>query len=320
MVPVWVTLAVLGTLAVMWTLWRSQPRRPKPTPTPSVELPDLRQTWIVSPLQAKRLIETGATWLDARQFPLPRYRRIRGAHPVRWQDFARDTDPYRGQLRPVEDLQASLQQLGIDGDRPVVVMGDPQGGWGEEGRIVWMLRSLGHEAAVFVDGGMRGLEQVGLPVSPQPATPGVRRGNFQPRPTDAYRMRLEQLQQRLGDRALTILDSREPREYQGATPYGESRGGCVPGAIALYYRQLLREDGFLKPEAEIRQILADKGVQGEEVVAYCTGGVRSAWLVAVLQSLDAPRFRGVYNYPGSMWEWSSRPASDCPLVIPRESG
>jgi thiosulfate/3-mercaptopyruvate sulfurtransferase len=133
-------------------------------------------------------------------------------------------------------------------------------------------------------------------------------------------MRLEQLQQRLGDRALTILDSREPREYQGATPYGESRGGCVPGAIALYYRQLLREDGFLKPEAEIRQILADKGVQGEEVVAYCTGGVRSAWLVAVLQSLDAPRFRGVYNYPGSMWEWSSRPASDCPLVIPRESG
>jgi thiosulfate/3-mercaptopyruvate sulfurtransferase len=42
--------------------------------------------------------------------------------------------------------------LGVSGDVPVVVVACSVKGWGEDGRIVWTLRTLGHPAAVFVDG------------------------------------------------------------------------------------------------------------------------------------------------------------------------
>lgn len=309
-----VLVVALAGAAIAWTLWRSRPHRPETSAPATAEVPRsawcdrLDRTWIVSPEEAQHLILSGATWLDARQFPLPRYRPVRGAVSVRWQWFSRSDAPHRGQLLADDDrLTQQLRAVGVSLDRPVVVMGDATGGWGEEGRIVWMLRSLGHEAAVWVDGGFAALRALGLPRSP-----GVPPGQFSVRRVGDYSLDLAQVRSRLNSGNITILDSREPREYAGATPYGERRGGHLPGAVLLYYRELLREDGFLKDRDTIRQILRDRGVSGE-VVAYCTGGVRSAWLVTVLRSLNLPEVRQAYNYPGSMWEWSARSAADCPL-------
>ncbi|MGF1520500.1 MAG: rhodanese-like domain-containing protein [Nodosilinea sp.] len=50
------------------------------------------------------------------------------------------------------------------------------------------------------------------------------------------------------------------------------------------------------------------------ILAYCTSGVRSAWLTAVLVDMgfDAK------NYPGSMWEWSAGDRDQNPLMMPAE--
>ena len=46
------------------------------------------------------------------------------------------------------------------------------------------------------------------------------------------------------------------------------------------------------------------------VISYCTGGIRSGWLVALLVDLNFPTPR---NYAGSMWEWSASDPSTHPL-------
>ena len=64
------------------------------------------------------------------------------------------------------------------------------------------------------------------------------------------------------------LDAREPREYAGETPYGESRGGRVPGSNHLFYKDLLDADGYILSAQQIRAKLSAIGVaDGSEIAA-----------------------------------------------------
>jgi thiosulfate/3-mercaptopyruvate sulfurtransferase len=47
------------------------------------------------------------------------------------------------------------------------------------------------------------------------------------------------------------------------------------------------------------------------IIAYCTGGVRSAWLVAVLVELG---YRDARNYAGSLWQWAAGPKDRYRLI------
>jgi len=100
-----------------------------------------------------------------------------------------------------------------------------------------------------------------------------------------------------------IWDTREDREFAGATPYGEARGGHIPGAVGLWYGELLQPDGTLLPEPQLRELLTLHGIRPDRlVITACTGGVRSGFAYAVLRDLGYPQ---VANYDGSMWEWSA---------------
>ena len=271
---------------------------------------DLSQQWIVNPQQAVKLIQQGATLLDARPLKVLRLSTLPHAQPVAWQDFSQTNPSDRGKLISEDDiLTQKLRQLGISQHQPVVVVGDPKMGWGEEGRIVWMLRTLGHDQAVWVDGGYLALiaKLQALNIS----TPPPKKGDFVVRRRFNGLITQDQLQQQRDNPNVVIIDSREPREYQGATPYGEKRGGHIPGAISLYYKDWLDENGLLLPQNQILTQLQQLGITPKtEVIVYCTGGIRSAWMTTVLTDLGY----NAKNYAGSMWEWSADAGVDFPLI------
>ena len=66
-------------------------------------------------------------------------------------------------------------------------------------------------------------------------------------PRPAFKIIRDELRNSLGPPGIALLDVREPREYAGETPYGESRGGHVPGAKHLFYKALLESDGKVLP-------------------------------------------------------------------------
>lgn len=136
-------------------------------------------------------------------------------------------------------------------------------GWGEDGRIVWMLRTLGHEQSHLVNGGVAALlEGDDLSVTPG----GV--GDFTVARTDAFDISKDELAARLDSPGLVILDTREPREYAGDTPYGETRGGHVPGAQSVYFQDLVDENGRTFEGETLRARLASLGIaEGSEVVS-----------------------------------------------------
>ncbi|MGJ3246821.1 MAG: sulfurtransferase [Elainellaceae cyanobacterium] len=317
---------VLGSIVIgiSWVFaqgdgyWRS--------PTPSASLPSvqhsatsqlpaaehLTQQWFVTPAQAIALVADGATLLDARSHRQHTQGMLAGSVAVSWRQFSHEDKPNQGKLLGDRDqLAQELRSAGVSNNVPVVVIGDPLEGWGEDGRIVWMLRTLGHQKAVLVDGGYDALVAAGMPTVESVLRSASTPGNFVIDRTPQWTVQQDELKAALDHPQWVIVDVREEREFDGQTPYGEQRGGHVPGAVHLYYRELMDENGTILPRRKLLHVLAEHGIRPDaQIVSYCTGGIRSGWFTAVLTSVgfDAK------NYAGSMWEWSASPRDDYPLV------
>lgn len=272
--------------------------------------------WIIQGTRAKSLHQKGALFVDVRDRASYDKQHIQGAVHTTWQTFSEPKAPHQGRLLADDALLTQrLQALGVKTKTPVVVYGNPAKGWGEEGRIAWMLRVLGHTQVTMVDGGYLALVQSGLPTTATPTSPTP--GDFVVRRNAAWaidKSALQKLvvQQKAVPSQVTLIDTRELREYNGQTPYGESRGGHIPGAVHLHFRSLVNRMGFLLPRDQLLQTLQAKGiVPHKPTVVYCTGGIRSGWFAVVLVDLGFP---SVKNYAGSLWEWSAGPASQYPLT------
>ena len=70
----------------------------------------------------------------------------------------------------------------------------------------------------------------------------------------------------------------------------------MPWSLFLHPNATLKNREVIVSALEEHLLQADK-----EVICYCTGGVRSAWLYFVLKYVG---YKSVRNYPGSWWEWS----------------
>ena len=107
---------------------------------------------------------------------------------------------------------------------------------------------------------------------------------------------LEELQGRLGEVGLLLLDVRSAVEFAGEAGYGcDPRQGHIPGARHLDVQELA---SCVSLEA-VRELVA--APEGTEIVAYCHSGGRSAYAAEILVAAGY----AARNYAGSWHEWSS---------------
>jgi thiosulfate/3-mercaptopyruvate sulfurtransferase len=118
---------------------------------------------------------------------------------------------------------------------------------------------------------------------------------------DALPTRAE-LERRLGDEALTLLDVRTEDEFLGRHGYPcDPRQGHIPGARRIDEEALFDGPGLPKPAEEIRASVG--APEGAAVIAYCHSGSRSARATLALRAAGY----SARNYPGSWHEWSRHP-------------
>ncbi|MED5373931.1 MAG: rhodanese-like domain-containing protein [Myxococcota bacterium] len=251
--------------------------------------------------QARALVTAGAAVVDARGFASWALGRIPGAGSLGWTELAAERGRCGVLTSDLRKLETAFQSCGVDNDSPVLVVGKADQAWGEEARQFWTLELLGHPRVHILDGGMQAWKAAGLEIRRlgRPAS-----GHFRGRWTDrrADRKSVQAAMER-GD--ARIWDTRSQAEFQGATPFGEARGGHIPGALHLDWKALMGPEGRLLPEPELRATLEGAGLgPGSPIIALCTGGIRAAFGYAVLRHLGYAHPR---VYDGSMWEWAAEP-------------
>jgi thiosulfate/3-mercaptopyruvate sulfurtransferase len=116
---------------------------------------------------------------------------------------------------------------------------------------------------------------------------------------------LTELVARLADPALVLLDVRRADEFAGGVVAPcDPRPGRIPGARHLDLARLLDAPDV----AAVRALVGADA--GDEVVAYCHSGSRSAVAVQILAAAGYE----ARNYAGSWHEWARHPE------LPAETG
>jgi thiosulfate/3-mercaptopyruvate sulfurtransferase len=172
---------------------------------------------------------------------------ISGAHPFDLYGISlSDTDP-----APLKAFSWMMQYLmtlrGVAMDKTVVFYGQTSDVRAARG--FWFLDYFGHSDVHVLDGGMRGWQEAGYPVTfdAQAIKPTKFEAVLQPQTLATYRDILERLQ----SADVAILDVRSDGEYLGTT-VRSARGGTIPGAVHLEWTHNLDAKGCFKPAEELR--------------------------------------------------------------------
>ena len=216
----------------------------------------------------------------------------------------------RHPLPDPERFARGMSEAGI-GDGTTVVAYDDAGGV-IAARLVWMLRSLGHDAAVL-DGGITGWPGelgAGATVAGRRAAPRAD-ATFTARPWPASALAsIDETQARAADGSAVVLDARTADRFAGETEPVDARAGHIPGARNLSVRDHLGDDGRLRDLDELRARFARLGLapggaaSGSDVIAYCGSGVTACHELLVLEHAGLGRGR---LFAGSWSQYAADP-------------
>jgi len=186
----------------------------------------------------------------------------------------------RHPLPTVEDFARAAGDAGIGPG--VFVVAYDQGMNGGAARLWWLLRHWGHEDVAVLDGG------VGAWMGPLRAgEEAIEAADFAPEAREGDVIEAAELESRLEDDRLVILDARVPERYRGEVEPIDPVAGHIPGARNTPFAEDVPSDLL----------------EADELVAYCGSGITAA--VVLLRLAQAGR-DDAKLYPGSWSDWVGR--------------
>jgi thiosulfate/3-mercaptopyruvate sulfurtransferase len=236
-----------------------------------------------------------------------------GAVHVDWsKDFAAPPPPSghpRWLLAGPDEFARAMERLGIS-NGTMVVGYDSEGG--HHAARLWLgLRRYGHDAFAVMEGGIQKWVAEGRPL--EPGEVSVTPGRFRAQPREGVVASKAEVLDAVRSGDPWLLDVRRETEYTGEEVRA-ARGGHIPGAVNILWKDALRDDWTLRDPDELEEMYTNAGFGPEtRTVTYCQAGVRAAFSNLVLTALGHPDVR---TYDGSWEEWGNDPA--VPVVTGRQ--
>ncbi|TIH08401.1 sulfurtransferase [Pseudomonas leptonychotis] len=201
-------------------------------------------------------------------------------------------------------LLQRLREWGLESDSDVVLYDDGPGAFAA--RAWWLLAWLGKRDNVYLlDGGLKAWREASGALTHD--LPTVAPGTFTGSADASLLVSAAQLQQRLGDSQLTLLDARGLPRFKGEVEPIDPVAGHIPGAQCAAFTDNLDSDGhFLSPQQLRQRFAAQLGERpANELVAYCGSGVTACHNLFALCLAGYPL---APLYAGSWSEWITDPA------------
>ncbi|MDQ4072064.1 MAG: sulfurtransferase, partial [Actinomycetota bacterium] len=223
-------------------------------------------------------------------------------------DWKRDLqDQVRRDFLGPREFGELLGGRGISNDHTIVLYGD-RNNW-FAAYTYWYLKYYGHDRVLLMNGPREKWIAEGRPTTQE--EPNHPPATFEARgPDESIRAFRDEVLAAL-DSPTKLVDVRSPQEFSGELiamagyeQEGAQRAGHIPGAASIPWAQAVREDGSFKSADELRELYGGKGISdGDDVIAYCRIGERSAHTWFVLHELLGQD--SVRNYDGSWTEWGN---------------
>ncbi|QCO54964.1 sulfurtransferase [Pseudorhodobacter turbinis] len=211
-----------------------------------------------------------------------------------------------GAVPPVADLERAYETLGLELDRPVVIVsqGDTDSDFGSAARVYWTLKSSGFTELAVLNGGATAWVNAGLPLSTQAATPvptelAITWDNTWTADTAEVTAVVA------GTEQATLVDSRPGSFFNGKKMHDAAdRPGTLPGAMNLPHTDFFRPGATaINADPDLEALRAKLGgTSNTPVVAFCNTGHWAAtdWFaLSEVAGID-----NVKLYAGSMVEYS----------------
>ena len=207
------------------------------------------------------------------------------------------------------ELSSRLGEIGFSTDSTLVICGDPV----QYGTYaLWVMTMAGVKDVRILDGSRTRWINDGNPLE----TEGFSRepiDNGSLDPSIATRIGRDEVLQKINNPDTVLLDVRSPEEYRGerVSPpggfdHGAERKGRIPGAVHLFFRELLNDDDTFISKEKLERKFSEVGVKkssGKDIVSYCRLSHR-----ATLSWFAMSEILGIEKaqiYDGSWTEWGS---------------
>ncbi len=252
--------------------------------------------------------DSGIRIVEVDYDPTPNYNQghISGAVLFDWRKDI--NDPIRRDILSKEQLEELFSRNGITNDTTILLYGDYNNWFAAF--AFWVLKYYDVKDVKIINGGRKKWIEEDKPFSKD--VPSYERYSFKALgPNESVRTYLEDVRQVLGNKRVSLVDVRSPKEFSGEilappeypTEHAQ-RGGHIPGAVNVPWAQAVKEDGTFKSPEELVALYESKGVtKDKDVIAYCRIGERSSHTWFVLKYLLG--YPNVKNYDGSWTEWGN---------------
>ena len=207
------------------------------------------------------------------------------------------------------ELSSRLGEIGVSTDSTLVICGDPV----QYGTYaLWVMTMAGVKDVRILDGSRTRWINDGNPLE----TEGISRepiNNGSLDPSIATRIGRDEVLQKINNQDTVLLDVRSTEEYRGerVSPpggfdHGAERKGRIPGAVHLFFRELLNDDDTFISKEKLERKFSEVGVKKsseKDIVSYCRLSHR-----ATLSWFAMSEILGIEKaqiYDGSWTEWGS---------------
>lgn len=213
-----------------------------------------------------------------------------------------------------EKIQSLFRQAGVSNTSDVVIYSDEASLLGST-MVSYLLERGGLRNIAVLDGGFKAYKDVGLPLTKE--FPQYTPGDFRFRDKPALRVSLNEVRRLIGNPDVTFIDPRPPALFAGEVDLF-IRNGHIPGAKNIPWPSFTVGEANqhqLKPLAEIRALLAQRGITPEDnIIVTCSTGREATLQYTVLKHLL--NYPNVRIYEGSWTEYSAQP--DLPVETGRD--
>ena len=172
-------------------------------------------------------------------------------------------------------------------------------------RVWWMLRAMGFDDAMVLDGGFDKWQAEGRPVATAPvAYPAA---NFVARPRPGLFCDKAEVRAAIDDGAACVVNALRPDQHDGSAPLHYGRPGRIANSVNVPGVGLIDPASkAYRAAGELRRMFRQAGaLERDRIVIYCGGGIAATNDAFVLTMLGHDN---VTVYDASMSEWANDPA------------